>query len=79
MVMHRYCLARRRHADLENANEFVLKNDLMSGRSGLDGIVAVGELRFFLSVEIEVSCEKDKKTNRESNRNVTLSEVPQAL
>jgi hypothetical protein len=55
MVMHGNRLPRRRYADFKNAHEFVLKNDFMSRRRGLDSIVTVRELQFVLSIEIEMS------------------------
>jgi hypothetical protein len=58
MVMHRNRLTRGRHADLKNANKFILKNDFMSCGRRLDGIVAVGELRFVLSVQVKMPREE---------------------
>ena len=55
VVMHGDRLPRRRHADFKNAHKFILKNDLMSRRRGLDGIVTVRKLRFVLPIEIEIS------------------------
>jgi hypothetical protein len=76
MVMHRYGLARGRHADFKDPNKFVFKDDSMSGRSGLNSIVAVREFGFALPVEIEMPPEKNKNTNCQGSQNVTLSEVP---
>ena len=62
MVMHRHGRAGR-NTDFKHAYECVLKNYSVAVGRSLHCVVAVGEVRFVLSVDVIVSCEEDKATN----------------
>ena len=66
MMMHRLSLTGGRHSDFEHAHEGVFEYDSVAIRRGLHSVVAIGELGFVLSVEVETTGEQRKKTRNEN-------------
>ncbi len=54
VVMHRFCHARKRHGDFEHAHKFIFENNFVAVRRGLYGVVAVGETRLVLPINIQM-------------------------
>jgi hypothetical protein len=73
VVMHWYGRARRRHADFEHAYECVFEDHLVAIRGGLYGVVAVGETRFVLSVDVRMRGPQYYRTHDQGGDKSSLS------
>src|ERR1700733_13134524 len=71
-MMHRDERPRRRGRDFEYPNERVFEDNFVTDGRGFDGVVAVGVLRFVLSVEIK-SSRGHHKRNRDYNADQSSS------
>ena len=73
VVMHRFCRARGRHGDFEHTDKFIFENNFVTVRCGLHGVVAVGETRSVLPVEVEMPSQQDYRTHNQNHDNSYFS------
>ena len=73
-MMHRYCLAGRRHGNFEYPHQGVFENYFVRSRGSLDRVVAVRKFRFILAVKVKGACEKSKKYARDDGKSSFVGE-----
>jgi len=74
VMMHRYCLARRRHGNFEYPHQAVFENYFVGSRGSLDRVVAVRKFRIVLAVKVKGACEKNKKYARGNGKSSFVGE-----
>ncbi len=63
VVMHRFRRTRRRHGDFQYAHKFIFENNFVAVRRGLHGVIAVGESRSVLPVQVKIPRNREYRTH----------------
>ena len=75
VMVHGNRRTRERHGDFEDADEFVFENNFVGVGRDLHGVIAVGELRFVLSVGVKMPGEQSQGGDDEGGDESSLSRM----